>query len=106
MQLIARRAGATDKPLVADTEFKPSQKEYILLWRNSEKPKAPFNLTPFACTLVSCILISRVLTNLTRRTISRTVWIDTCVLQIVDCAQINELLRTQIMIELRSEYDL
>lgn len=28
--------------------------EYILLWRNSEKPKAPFNLTPFAITLNDC----------------------------------------------------
>ena len=34
-----------------NTEYKPSQKEYLLLWRNSEKPKAPFNLTPYACTL-------------------------------------------------------
>ncbi|CAL1697213.1 unnamed protein product [Somion occarium] len=28
--------------------------EYILLWRNSEKPPAPFNLTPFAITLNDC----------------------------------------------------
>jgi hypothetical protein len=28
--------------------------EYILLWRNSEKPRAPFNLTPFAITLNDC----------------------------------------------------
>ena len=53
-QLIARQAGSTSAPLDADTEFKPSQKEYLLLWRNSEKPKAPFNLTPFAITLVRC----------------------------------------------------
>lgn len=51
-QLIARRAGA-DVPLNVDTKVGDSQKEYILLWRNSEKPKAPFNLTPFAITLVS-----------------------------------------------------
>ncbi|CAD6572572.1 MAG: hypothetical protein TREMPRED_000577 [Tremellales sp. Tagirdzhanova-0007] len=50
-QLIARRAGASSAPLDADTKFQPSQKEYLLLWRNSEKPKAPFNLTPFAITL-------------------------------------------------------
>jgi hypothetical protein len=28
--------------------------EYLLLWRISEKPPAPFNLTPFAITLNSC----------------------------------------------------
>ncbi|KAH7920399.1 hypothetical protein BV22DRAFT_1039916 [Leucogyrophana mollusca] len=28
--------------------------EYVLLWRNSEKPVAPFNLTPFAITLNDC----------------------------------------------------
>lgn len=28
--------------------------EYILLWRNSEKPPAPFNLTPYAITLNDC----------------------------------------------------
>ncbi|KAI6112236.1 Oxysterol-binding protein-domain-containing protein [Pisolithus croceorrhizus] len=28
--------------------------EYILLWRNSEKELAPFNLTPFAITLNDC----------------------------------------------------
>ncbi|ORY26692.1 putative Oxysterol-binding protein [Naematelia encephala] len=50
-QLVARRAGAGSAPLEADAQFKESQKEYLLLWRNSEKPKAPFNLTPFAVTL-------------------------------------------------------
>ncbi|WVQ84916.1 hypothetical protein IAT38_007079 [Cryptococcus sp. DSM 104549] len=50
-QLIARRAEATALPLDVDTTFGQEQKEYILLWRNSEKPKAPFNLTPFAVTL-------------------------------------------------------
>ena len=29
----------------------PSSPEFILLWRNSEKPPAPFNLTPFAISL-------------------------------------------------------
>jgi hypothetical protein len=33
--------------------FSTSQKECLLLWRNSEKPPAPFNLTPYAVTLVS-----------------------------------------------------
>lgn len=28
--------------------------EYVLLWRNSEKMPAPFNLTPFAITLNDC----------------------------------------------------
>ena len=32
----------------------PSAKEYVLLWRNTVKPKAPFNLTPFALTLNDC----------------------------------------------------
>ncbi|KAK8853109.1 hypothetical protein IAR55_003810 [Kwoniella newhampshirensis] len=49
-QLIARQAGVA-APLDVDTTFHQNQKEYILLWRNSEKPKAPFNLTPFAVTL-------------------------------------------------------
>nr|XP_019044285.1 oxysterol-binding protein [Kwoniella bestiolae CBS 10118]OCF23215.1 oxysterol-binding protein [Kwoniella bestiolae CBS 10118] len=49
-QLIARQSG-TSAPLEVDTTFHPTQKEYLLLWRNSEKPKAPFNLTPFAVTL-------------------------------------------------------
>ncbi|WWC71885.1 uncharacterized protein I206_105844 [Kwoniella pini CBS 10737] len=49
-QLIARQHG-TSAPLEVDTTFSPTQKEYLLLWRNSEKPKAPFNLTPFAVTL-------------------------------------------------------
>ncbi|KAL7418318.1 hypothetical protein Q5752_006776 [Cryptotrichosporon argae] len=49
-QLVARQSGSS-VPLEVDTEVKPSQKEYLLLWRNSEKPKAPFNLTPFAVTL-------------------------------------------------------
>lgn len=51
-QLIARRAGSK-APLEVNTQVGDSQKEYILLWRNSEKPKEPFNLTPYAITLVS-----------------------------------------------------
>jgi hypothetical protein len=50
---VAREAGASSAPLDVDTQVVPSQKEYLLLWRNSEKPKAPFNLTPYAITLVS-----------------------------------------------------
>jgi hypothetical protein len=52
-QLVARQAGADASPLEVDAKFSTSQKEYLLLWRNSEKPPAPFNLTPFAVTLVS-----------------------------------------------------
>jgi hypothetical protein len=54
-QLVARQAGAGASPLEVDAKFSTSQKEYLLLWRNSEKPPAPFNLTPFAVTLVSSI---------------------------------------------------
>ena len=50
-QLVARKANSS-APLEVDTVVKPSQKEYLLLWRNSEKPKEPFNLTPYAITLV------------------------------------------------------
>lgn len=50
-QLIAREASAETLPLESDMNVNQAQKEYILLWRNSEKPKAPFNLTPFAITL-------------------------------------------------------
>ncbi|OXC70624.1 hypothetical protein AYX13_00601 [Cryptococcus neoformans] len=50
-QLIAREASAETLPLESDMSVNQAQKEYILLWRNSEKPKAPFNLTPFAITL-------------------------------------------------------
>ncbi|WVQ73019.1 hypothetical protein IAR50_002582 [Cryptococcus sp. DSM 104548] len=50
-QLIAREHAAQSLPLAVDTTVNPTQKEYILLWRNSEKPKAPFNLTPYAITL-------------------------------------------------------
>ena len=50
-QLIARKS-TSSAPLEVDTVVKSSQAEYLLLWRNSEKPAAPFNLTPFAITLV------------------------------------------------------
>ncbi|KAF4566138.1 hypothetical protein EYR40_002047 [Pleurotus pulmonarius] len=58
-QLIARRVGTGSGLLNPDTSVvdpqSPSiQPEYILLWRNSEKPTAPFNLTPFAITLNDC----------------------------------------------------
>jgi len=53
-QLIARRAGSS-APLEVNTQVADSHKEYLLLWRNSEKPKEPFNLTPYAITLVSLI---------------------------------------------------
>jgi len=53
-QLIARRAGSS-APLEVNTQVGDSHKEYLLLWRNSEKPKEPFNLTPYAITLVSSI---------------------------------------------------
>lgn len=54
-QLIAREASAETLPLESDMNVNQAQKEYILLWRNSEKPKAPFNLTPFAITLVGLL---------------------------------------------------
>ena len=50
-QLIARKHGIDSGPLDADTKFAPSAKEYLLLWRKSEAPKTPFNLTQFAITL-------------------------------------------------------
>lgn len=58
-QLIARAVGAGSGFLHPDATLSgptsPSQaREYILLWRNSEKPPAPFNLTPFAITLNDC----------------------------------------------------
>jgi len=54
-QLIARRAGS-NAPLEVNTQVADSHKEYLLLWRNSEKPKEPFNLTPYAITLVGFTL--------------------------------------------------
>lgn len=64
-QLIARES-TSSAPLEVDTQVAPSQKEYLLLWRNSEKPKAPFNLTPYAITLVSWHRVARPRNQLTR----------------------------------------
>lgn len=58
-QLVARKAGAGRGQLDPDQSFQgdftaapqPQGAEYFLLWRNSEKPPMPFNLTPFAITL-------------------------------------------------------
>ncbi|EJD03880.1 uncharacterized protein FOMMEDRAFT_167188 [Fomitiporia mediterranea MF3/22] len=54
-QLVARAVGAGYGVLHPDVSIQspasPSTQEFILLWRNSEKPPAPFNLTPFAITL-------------------------------------------------------
>ncbi|KAJ7733075.1 Oxysterol-binding protein-domain-containing protein [Mycena maculata] len=59
-QLIARQVGAGSGVLHPDLSVSglnsPSATpEYILLWRNSEKPEgSPFNLTPFAISLNDC----------------------------------------------------
>ncbi|KAF8519178.1 Oxysterol-binding protein-domain-containing protein [Gautieria morchelliformis] len=57
-QLVARKAEDGRSALLPDINVggpaSPSTAEYILLWRNTEKPKAPFNLTPFAVTLNDC----------------------------------------------------
>ncbi|KAG1737206.1 Oxysterol-binding protein-domain-containing protein [Suillus lakei] len=58
-QLICRAVGTGSGSLHPDTTVSgPSSPnytaEYVLLWRNSEKPTAPFNLTPFAITLNDC----------------------------------------------------
>ncbi|ORX40701.1 Oxysterol-binding protein-domain-containing protein [Kockovaella imperatae] len=50
-QLVARKSGTGSAPLDADAKFAPSQKEYLLLWRKTESPKSPFNLTQFAISL-------------------------------------------------------
>jgi oxysterol-binding protein 1 len=53
-QLIARRVGTGSGVLNPDSSM-DSSPEYILLWRNSEKPAgSPFNLTPYAITLNAC----------------------------------------------------
>ncbi|GBE78765.1 hypothetical protein SCP_0116570 [Sparassis crispa] len=58
-QLVARAVGTgigqlhPDVPVAVPTSPSPTA-EYILLWRNSVKPPAPFNLTPFAITLNDC----------------------------------------------------
>lgn len=50
-QLVARRAGEGSGELQPDAPLS-DQPEYILLWKNSEKPaNSPFNLTPYAITL-------------------------------------------------------
>ncbi|KAJ7266383.1 Oxysterol-binding protein-domain-containing protein [Mycena haematopus] len=59
-QLIARQIGAGSGTLhpdlsVSSLNSPSATPEYILLWRNSEKPEgSPFNLTPFAITLNDC----------------------------------------------------
>ncbi|KAI0254825.1 Oxysterol-binding protein-domain-containing protein [Lactifluus subvellereus] len=54
-QLIMRAVGTGSGSLNPDQTIRgpnsPSTPESILLWRNSEKPPAPFNLTPFAISL-------------------------------------------------------
>ncbi|KEP48519.1 SWH1-protein of an oxysterol-binding family protein [Rhizoctonia solani 123E] len=51
-QLLARPAGTGAGDLLPDADSSASQ--YVLLWKNTEKPTAPFNLTPFAITLNDC----------------------------------------------------
>ncbi|KAI0933042.1 hypothetical protein AcW1_000018 [Taiwanofungus camphoratus] len=58
-QLVARPVGTGFGRLHPDVKISgPSSPspdpEYILLWRNSVKPRTPFNLTPFAITLNDC----------------------------------------------------
>jgi len=57
-QLIMRPVGTGSGSLNPDQTIRgpnsPSSPEFILLWRNSEKPPAPFNLTPFAISLNDC----------------------------------------------------
>ncbi len=62
-QLVARKVGAGSGDLNPDQSVEAPDgqiavaqplAEYLLLWRNSEKPPTPFNLTPFAITLNSC----------------------------------------------------
>ncbi|KAL7414222.1 Oxysterol-binding protein-domain-containing protein [Mrakia frigida] len=60
-QLVARKSGAGHGLLGADDDLPTTNRggslsphiapEYILLWRNTPKPAAPFNLSPFAVTL-------------------------------------------------------
>lgn len=51
-QLVARKSGAGHGSLGADDDLpRKETPEYILLWRNTPKPAAPFNLSPFAVTL-------------------------------------------------------
>ncbi|KAA1466569.1 hypothetical protein DENSPDRAFT_831423 [Dentipellis sp. KUC8613] len=54
-QLVARAVGVGSGSLNPDVSVSSEPTpEFILLWRNSEKPPAPFNLTPFAITLNDC----------------------------------------------------
>jgi oxysterol-binding protein 1 len=54
-QLVARAVGTGVGSLHPDVAINQgSTPEFILLWRNSEKPPAPFNLTPYAITLNDC----------------------------------------------------
>ncbi|KAI0344300.1 hypothetical protein BDW22DRAFT_1327437 [Trametopsis cervina] len=55
-QLVARAVGTGVGSLHPDIAFNSgnSSPEFFLLWRNSEKPPAPFNLTPYAITLNDC----------------------------------------------------
>ena len=54
-QLVACPIGSGEGYLNPDTDLSASQStQNILLWKNSEKPTAPFNLTPFAIRLNDC----------------------------------------------------
>ncbi|KDQ17455.1 hypothetical protein BOTBODRAFT_128393 [Botryobasidium botryosum FD-172 SS1] len=55
-QLVARRVGTDQGDLLPDVTISGQQSspEYILLWRNTDKPSMPFNLTPFAVSLNDC----------------------------------------------------
>lgn len=55
-QLVARAVGTGIGHLHPDVAMSTSSStsEFLLLWRNSEKPPAPFNLTPYAITLNDC----------------------------------------------------
>ncbi|KAL0959197.1 hypothetical protein HGRIS_014475 [Hohenbuehelia grisea] len=53
-QLIMRKAGMGSELLHPDISVAAQTQEYTLLWRNTDKPSAPFNLTPFALTLNDC----------------------------------------------------
>ena len=59
-QLVAKAIGVGGEDLhpdIAVSKTTTPSPEYILLWRNSEKPSgSPFNLTPFAITLNDCPL--------------------------------------------------
>lgn len=54
-QLVACPIGSGEDFLYPDMDVSESQStQNVLLWKNSEKPTAPFNLTPFAITLNNC----------------------------------------------------